>query len=145
MQGNTLDWRAHERARAATLFRTAWGLAPAEGREALLQAASRRRVGHRWTTGRGACVLALLAGPALRPTEMPRAGAYRLFGCEVVDDLPVTWDGRGVTLEELLAAVGATNLLAPCRQSLWRRARLFAQSRLTARYGRTPGGASVGA
>ena len=99
-------WRARERARTLALFRTAWGLAPPAGRTALAEAAARGGVGHRWTTGRGACVLALLAGPALRPAEAPRAGAYRLFGCEVVDDLPVTWDGGGVTLAELLGAVG---------------------------------------
>ena len=144
MQDNTLDWRAHERARAVALFRTAWALAPAEGREALLHAAADRRVGHRWTTGRGACLLALLAGPALRPSEAPRAGAYRLFGCEVVDDLPVTWDGRGVTLEALLTAVGATNLLGPHRPLLWGRARAVVQSRLTARPRSAPGAQPVG-
>ncbi len=143
MQGNTLDWRAHERARAVALFCSAWELAPTEGREALLQAAADRRVGHHWTTGRGPCLLALLAGPALRAGEAPRAGAYRLFGCEIVDDLPVTWDGRGVTLEALLAAVGATNRLAPRRPSLWCRARVFVQSRLTARHQPAVGGQPV--
>jgi hypothetical protein len=88
------------------------------GRSALVDAATDGRVGHRWTTGRGACVLALLVGPSLRTRESARAGAYRLFGCEVVDDLPVTWDGGGVTLAELLGAVGVT---LPSRQSLWRR------------------------
>jgi hypothetical protein len=106
MDGEAMTWRGRERARTLALFRTAWELAPPRGREAFVEAALEARVGHRWTTGRGACVLALLAGPALRPGEAARAGAYRLFGCEVVDDLPVTWDGGGVALAELLGAVG---------------------------------------
>jgi hypothetical protein len=67
-------------------------------------------------------VLALLVGPALRPAESPRAGAYRLFGCEVVDDLPATWDGGGITLVELLGAVGVT---LPKRQRRWAGGRLL--------------------
>jgi len=106
MDGEAMTWRGRERARTLTLFRTAWELAPPAGRTAFVEAAVAGRVGHRWTTRRGACVLALLAGPALRPGEPARAGAYRLFGCEVVDDLPVTWDGGGVALAELLGAVG---------------------------------------
>lgn len=100
------DWREEARARAVAQFRRAWDGAPAEGRETLLRAAERGRVEHRWETGRHACVLALLVTPVLRPHESPKAAAYRLFGCEVTDDFPVTWDAGGVTLAELLSAVG---------------------------------------
>lgn len=106
MQHAVSDWRAAAREGAITRFRQAWGLAPPAGREALIQAAERNRIGHRWETGRRACVLALLVRPALRPGERPKAGAYRLFGCDVVDDFPATWDGAGVTAPQLLAAVG---------------------------------------
>lgn len=100
------DWRAVERDRTLALFRRAWEGAPSAGRAALIEAASRGRVGHRWERGRSACVLALLAAPALRPRETAKAGAYRLFGCEATDDLPVTWDAGGVTLVDLLRSVG---------------------------------------
>ena len=101
------DWRQQTREQAIAHFRQAWAMAPEAGRAALLAAAARGRVGHQWESGRRACVLALLAGPALRSSEPVKAGAYRLFGCEVTDDLPVTWDGGGVTLAELLESVGA--------------------------------------
>jgi hypothetical protein len=99
-------WRDVARARATAQFRLAWERAPAAGRAALVAAAERDAVGHRWEAGRRACVLSLLVQPALRPHETAKAGAYRLFGCEVTDDFPVTWDAGGVTLAELLAAVG---------------------------------------
>ncbi len=51
-------------------------------------------------------MLALLVTPALKPGESVKAGAYRLFGWEVTEDFPATWDAGGVTLAELLAAVG---------------------------------------
>jgi hypothetical protein len=121
MVAQALTWQTRQRMRTVDLFRSAWAMAPPAGRTALVDAAARGRVGHRWTTGRRACVLALLVGPALRPRESPRAGAYRLFGCEVVDDLPVTWDGGGVTLAELLGAVGIT---LPERRPLWSGRRL---------------------
>ena len=101
------DWREWQRARTIALFRVAWEQSPASGRAALVEAAARDRVGHRWSSGRGACVLALLARPVLRSGESAKAAAYRLFGCEVTDDLPVTWDAGGITLAELLDAVGA--------------------------------------
>jgi hypothetical protein len=106
MDAATADWRTVARDRAIAQFRQAWERAPATGREALVEAALRDRIGHKWETGSRACVLALLARPALRPGELPKAGAYRLFGCEVTDDLPATWDGAGVTAAELLASVG---------------------------------------
>jgi hypothetical protein len=108
-------WRERERARTLTLFRAAWDGAPAGGRQALLAAAARDRVGHHWTSGRGACVLALLVQPALRPRESPKAAAYRFFGCEVTDNLPATWDADGVTLAELLESVGAALPAQPNR------------------------------
>ncbi|MER3421771.1 MAG: hypothetical protein C4290_15135 [Chloroflexota bacterium] len=99
-------WRDVTRARAVEAFRLAWERAPVAGRAALLDAAARDAVGHRWETGRHACVLALLVAPALKPGEPVKAGAYRLFGWEVTEDFPATWDAGGVTLAELLAAVG---------------------------------------
>ena len=100
------EWRQQARDDAVALFRLAWEWAPAAGRAGLVDAAMAGRVGHRWETGARACVLALLVKPALRPREPAKAGAYRLFGCEVTDELPATWDGGGVTLADLLAAVG---------------------------------------
>lgn len=114
-----MDWRQAARERAVEQFRLAWERAPAAGRAALVETAARGGVGHRWETGARACVLALLVGPALRPHETAQAGAYRLFGCEVTDDFPVTWDGHGVTLVELLAAVGVE---LPDRRRGWRAA-----------------------
>lgn len=106
MSATTATWREAARTRASEQFRLAWERAPAAGRSALVEEAERGRVGHRWETGSRACVLALLVRPALRPGETAKAGAYRLFGCEVTDDFPVTWDGRGVSLSDLLASVG---------------------------------------
>ena len=108
MTGSVADWRQAARERAAEQFRLAWERAPAAGRTALVEAAEAGRVGHRWETGSRACVLALLVMPALRPRETAKAGSYRLFGCEVTDDLPVTWDAGGVKVAELLASVGVT-------------------------------------
>lgn len=102
------DWRQTAREQAIARFRLAWERAPVAGRAALIERARHDRVGHRWETGARACVLALLVRPALRPGEAVKAGAYRLFGCEVTDDFPVTWDAGGVTLAELLASVGVT-------------------------------------
>lgn len=102
------DWREAARERAVSHFRLAWERAPEAGRAALIDAAERGRVDHRWETGRWACVLALLVSPALRVRETPKAAAYRLFGCEVTDDFPVTWDAGGVTLAHLLGSVGVT-------------------------------------
>ena len=113
------DWRAVARERAIAQFRLAWERAPAAGRDALARAAARGRVGHRWEDGTRACVLSLLAAPALRLGETPKAGAYRLFGCEVTDDFPVTWDAGGVTLAELLGAVGVHGPAGP--KAPWRR------------------------
>lgn len=104
-------WQERARERAIEQFRLAWGRAPAAGRAELVERARRGKVGHRWETGSRACVLALLVAPALRPRETAKAGAYRLFGCEVTDDFPVTWDGSGVSSLELLASVGVP--LAP--------------------------------
>ena len=87
-------------------FRKAWEMAPREGRQLLIERAERDAVGHHWERGHRACVLALLAQPALRPSEPVKAGAYRLFGCDITDEFPVTWDGQGVTLFDLLASVG---------------------------------------
>ena len=115
MQTEAIDWRGLTRERAIELFQTAWERAPGAGREAFIEAARREAVGHRWETGARACVLALLVAPALRTGEKPRAGAYRMFGCEVTDELPVTWDGLGVTLTELLASVGVRPEPAPRR------------------------------
>ena len=106
MIGSAADWRQAARERAVEQFRLAWERGPVAGRAALVEAAEDGRVGHRWETGSRACVLALLVAPALRPRETAKAGAYRLFGCEVTDDLPVTWDAGGVTVAELLASVG---------------------------------------
>ena len=114
-----MDWRVAARERAIAQFRLAWERAPAAGRDALLRGAERGRVGHRWEDGTRACVLSLLAAPALRRGETPKAGAYRLFGCEVTDDFPVTWDAGGITLAELLASVGVHT--RPERQAPWRR------------------------
>lgn len=110
-------WRDDTRARAVDAFRLAWERAPAAGRAALLEAAARGIVGHRWETGRHACVLALLVAPALKPGESVKAGAYRLFGWEVTEDFPATWDAGGVTLAELLAAV---DVRLPERAGGWR-------------------------
>lgn len=99
-------WKIEARNRAVAQFRLAWQQAPPAGREALIRAAERGGVGHRWETGRRACVLALLVKPAVRPNEQPKTAAYRLFGCETTDDFPVTWDAAGVSLSELLESVG---------------------------------------
>src|SRR5262249_8200609 len=115
METAAIDWRGITRERAVALFQTAWERAPGAGRGAFVDGARREAVGHRWETGRHACVLALLVAPALRPGEKPKAGAYRMFGCDVTDDLPVTWDGLGVTLAELLAAVNVRPEPAPKR------------------------------
>jgi hypothetical protein len=101
-----VGWRDAARERAIEQFRLAWSRAPAAGRAELVERARKGSVGHRWETGARACVLALLVTPALRPRETAKAGAYRLFGCEVTDDFPVTWDAHGVAPSELLAAVG---------------------------------------
>ena len=116
-------WQQCARAEAVAYFRQAWALAPPAGREALVASAERDRVGHHWETGARACVLALLVRPALRPGERPKAGAYRLFGCDVTDDLPVTWDAGGVTLLEMLEAVDVRPL--PRQQRGWARLRSF--------------------
>lgn len=122
MTGERVAWREVARDQAIRQFRLAWERAPAAGREALIEAARRGRVGHRWETGARACVLALLVRPALREREPVKAGAYRMFGCEVTDDLPVTWDAGGVTIAELLAAVGVQLPARPRRGfSLWPR------------------------
>ena len=60
METAAMDWRGLTRERALALFQTAWERAPAAGREAFVEAARREAVGHRWETGRHACVLALL-------------------------------------------------------------------------------------
>ena len=121
MTATTIDWRRQARNDAVARFRLAWEQAPAAGREALVEAALRGTVGHRWETGARACVLALLVKPALRPHETAKAGAYRLFGCEVTDELPVTWDAGGVTLADLLASVGVRLPgRAPRRAWCWR-------------------------
>lgn len=106
MASITTSWQQVARERAVELFRVAWDRAPAAGRQALVEAADRGRIGHRWETGAHACVLALLVRPALREREAVKAGAYRMFGCEVTEDLPVTWDAHGISAAELLAAVG---------------------------------------
>ena len=100
------DWRSAARDRAIAQFRQAWEQAPPTGREALIDAAMRNRIGHKWETGARACVLALLVRPALRPGELAKAGAYRFFGSEVTEDFPATWDAAGVTPAQLLASVG---------------------------------------
>ncbi|MGH2587157.1 MAG: hypothetical protein ACRDJE_19765 [Dehalococcoidia bacterium] len=115
-----VGWQQRAREQAQEQFRLAWERAPASGREAFLEAVRRERVGHRWSTGAGACVLALLVRPALRPAESPKAVAYRMFGCEVTDDFPATWDAAGVTLTELLAAVGVRLPETPKRGLLGR-------------------------
>jgi hypothetical protein len=122
MTSAAVGWQQLAREQAQEQFRLAWERAPAAGREAFLEAVRRERVGHRWSTGAGACVLALLVRPALRPAESPKAGAYRMFGCEVTEDLPVTWDAAGVTLTELLAAVGV-HLPGPSKGGLLGRLR----------------------
>jgi hypothetical protein len=106
MHDAATDWRMVARNRAITQFQQAWGQAPPAGREALIEAALQDRIGHRWETGARACVLALLVRPALHPRELPKAGAYRMFGCEVTEDFPATWDAAGVTPAQLLASVG---------------------------------------
>ncbi len=106
MIASASDWRMAARVRAVEHFRLAWERSPALGREALVRAAERGSVGHRWEGATRACVLSLLVSPALRAGESPKAGANRLFGCEVTDDFPVTWDAGGVTLTDLLGAVG---------------------------------------
>ncbi len=106
MQDAAIDWRTVARNRAVTQFQQAWEQAPPAGREALIAAAHDNDIGHRWETGARACVLALLVRPALRPGELPKAGAYRLFGCDVTEDFPATWDAAGVTPAQLLASVG---------------------------------------
>ena len=129
MGSGTLDWRQVARERATAHFQVAWQRAPAAGREALVTAAEHGRVGHRWETGARACVLALLVAPALRPRETAKAGAYRLFGCEVTDDLPATWDAGGVTLAEMLASVGVElSPTAPRWARAWRSLRCVAAS-----------------
>jgi hypothetical protein len=85
----------------------------------LLDAAARDGIGHRWDRGARACVLALLVRPALRPAETPKAAAYRLFGCEVTEDFPVTWDAEGISIAELLESVGA-RVPSPRRRMLGR-------------------------
>ena len=107
-------WRAEARERALAHFRLAWERAPEAGRAALLDAVERGGPGHRWETGVRACVLALLVQPALRPGEGVKAGAYRLFGCEVTDEFPATWDARALPATALLAAVGAP-IVTPAR------------------------------
>jgi hypothetical protein len=106
MLDTTMGWRAMARNRAIAQFQQAWAQSPAAGREALIEAAQRDGIGHRWEIGARACVLALLVRPALRPGELPKAGAYRMFGCEVTDEFPATWDAAGVTPAQLLASVG---------------------------------------
>ncbi|MGD9893325.1 MAG: hypothetical protein AB7R89_27315 [Dehalococcoidia bacterium] len=106
MLDTAIGWRTMARNRAIVQFQQAWAQAPAAGREALIEATQRDGIGHRWETGERACVLALLVRPALRPGELAKAGAYRMFGCEVTDEFPATWDGAGVTPAQLLAAVG---------------------------------------
>ncbi|MFN8556839.1 MAG: hypothetical protein U0531_05630 [Dehalococcoidia bacterium] len=108
-------WRDEARQRAVAQFRAAWTLAPVAGRAAVADAAARGTIGHRWEIGRHACVLALLVGPVLRPGESPKAGAYRLFGCEITEDFPVTWDNAGVTAADLLGSVNA-----PASPAAWR-------------------------
>jgi hypothetical protein len=106
MESTATQWQQAARERAIKHFRVAWDRAPAAGRQALVEAAVRGRIGHRWETGAHACVLALLVRPALREREPVKAGAYRMFGCEVTEDLPVTWDAHGISAAQLLAAVG---------------------------------------
>jgi hypothetical protein len=115
-------WQDRARQQAIDEFRIAWERAPAEGRDLLVEAAARSSAGHRWETGSRACVLALLVKPARRPNEQPKAAAYRLFGCEVTDDFPATWDAHGVTLTELLASVGV-HIDAPKRSGVFGRLR----------------------
>ena len=106
MLETAIGWRTMARNRAIAQFQHAWAQSPAAGREALIEAAQRDGIGHKWETGERACVLALLVRPALRPGELPKAGAYRMFGCEVTDEFPATWDAAGVTPAQLLASVG---------------------------------------
>lgn len=117
MAAHEANWQVTARQQAIDEFRIAWERAPAEGRELLIEAAKRSSAGHRWETGSRACVLALLVKPARRPSEKPKAAAYRLFGCEVTDDFPATWDAHGVTLTELLASVGV-HIHAPKRSGV---------------------------
>jgi hypothetical protein len=106
MQRGAVPWQTIARNRAVEQFGWAWRQAPPAGRQALVEAAIKDRIGHRWETGTRACVLALLVAPVLRPGEKPKAGAYRMFGSVVTDDFPATWDASGVTRAELLASVG---------------------------------------
>jgi hypothetical protein len=106
MLDTAISWRTIARNRAIAQFQQAWAQSPAAGRTALIEAAHRDSIGHRWETGERACVLALLVRPALRPGELAKAGAYRMFGCEVTDEFPATWDAAGVTPTQLLASVG---------------------------------------
>jgi hypothetical protein len=106
MLETAIGWRTIARNRAIAQFQHAWAQSPAAGREALIEAAQRDGIGHKWETGERACVLALLVRPALRPGELAKAGAYRMFGCEVTDEFPATWDAAGVTPAQLLASVG---------------------------------------
>ena len=124
MANSMTPWQQLARERAIQQFRVAWERAPVAGRQALVEAADRDRVGHRWETGTHACVLALLVRPALREREPVKAGAYRMFGCEVTEDLPVTWDAHGISAAELLAGVGV-DLPARGRRGIagWLRAR----------------------
>lgn len=122
MSATTSGWREITRRHAIDQFRQAWERAPAAGRDALIEAVAAGGAGHRWENGSRACVLALLVGPLLRPGESPRAGAYRMFGCQVTDDFPVTWDAHGVSAAELLASVG---IAPPRRSRRWFSPRLF--------------------
>ena len=108
MTATTSAWQDRAREHALRQFRDAWAAAPGAGRQALLDAVTSGRVGHRWETGSRACVLALLVGPLVRPRESPKTAAYRFFGSEVTEDFPVTWDASGVTVSDLLAAVGVS-------------------------------------
>jgi len=122
MAVETTVWLERARAQAIAEFQLAWERAPVAGRTALIAAAERGGVGHRWETGRHACVLALLVAPARKAKEQPKMAAYRIFGCEVTDDFPVTWDASGVTLMELLTSVGVR---LPARRAGGRVSALF--------------------
>lgn len=113
MLETAIGWRTMARNRAIAQFQHAWAQSPVAGRAALIEAAQRDGIGHRWETGERACVLALLVRPALRPGELAKAGAYRMFGCEVTDEFPATWDAAGVTPAQLLASVGIQSAATP--------------------------------